>query len=90
MKNQKISPLPQEQLEEYRLSKKEKRQPRCVHCGEPLDSITQTQADYIWWVWDSKAMKYVKDDSGGSSDTPYCGQCHESDDDFVDDDLVNF
>ena len=90
MSTQKISPLPEEQLEEYKLAKKEKRQPRCTCCGEPLDTIVQTQYTSIYWTWDAKTMKYVKDDSGGDAEKAECRNCEARDWDFVDFDLVNF
>lgn len=90
MSAQKLSPLPEDQLEEYRLVKREKRQPRCTCCGEPLDTIIQTQYIRIQWTWDAKAMEYVKDDSGGDSEKAACGKCEARDWDFVDFDLVSY
>ena len=90
MPTQKISPLPDEQLEEYKLAGKEKRQPRCTYCGEPLDTISQIQTVYIKWTWDAQAKEYVKDDSGGDAEKAECRKCEARDWDFVDFDLVNF
>jgi len=75
--------------EEYLLAEAEKRQPLCIYCGKPLE-ISQTQFVSINWTWDKKKRKFIKDDSGGDADKPYCRKCETKNWDFVDFDLVNF
>jgi hypothetical protein len=90
MSKQKPSPLPKSQMEELQLAAIEGRQPRCIYCEKPLDTIVQTQYDRIKWTWDAKARQYVKDDSGGDADPPVCGKCGERDWGFVDGDVVSY
>ena len=66
--------LPDTQEEEYALAKQEGRQPRCVMCGEPLDTIVQTQYCDLTWTWDDEAKCFRKHDSG-DAEKPSCGNC---------------
>ena len=81
--------LDHSQEKEYELAKAEKRQPRCVHCGEPLDAILQTQYCDLTWHWDKESMSYRKHDSG-DAEKPYCGNCETRDRGFLDEEVYTF
>ncbi len=89
MPKQTCQPLSEDMFTEYRLAKKEKRQPRCVHCGQPLDEIRQTQYVDVRWRWDAEAGGYRKDDSDGDADPPFCFYCGVRDWDLVDFETVD-
>jgi len=76
--------------EEYKLAKKEGRQPVCIYCGKPLDKIIQSQLQVITWWWDKEKKCYVKDDCIEDADKPFCASCDKEDWDFVDEDLVDY
>lgn len=69
--------------EEYALAKKEKRQPRCVYCGEPLELIQPQQLD-IKWTWIEQEGCFRKHKGEGDADHPMCLACGAEDWDFVD------
>lgn len=69
-------------LQEYKKAIKEKRQPICPFCGEPLE-VTQTQFTYIYWTWSDKKGRFVKDDSRGDAEKPFCVNCGMKCWDFV-------
>ena len=91
--NGKLKPLytglDHSQEEEYEMAKAENRQPRCVHCGEPLDRILQTQYDDLTWTWNAESMSYDKHD-GGDAEKPYCGNCEAKDRGFLDEEVYTF
>ena len=58
------------------------KQPNCPYCGKPLE-VNSTQRVFIDWEWDKKLKKYVKDDSKGDADKPYCRACQTGDWDFA-------
>lgn len=64
-----------EQVLEFKKSISEGRQPVCTGCGHKMNEVRQTQYTFIKWKWNQKLMKYVKDDSGGDADKPYCCCC---------------
>lgn len=68
--------------EEYQRAIKEGRQPNCPYCGKPLE-VTQTQATFIFWNWNEEQKRYVKNDTGGDADKPYCVRCEAKDWDFI-------
>jgi hypothetical protein len=83
-----------DQAEEMRLAAQQKRQPICIYCRHPLDNLTQTQYQFIYWTWNPKTKTYDKDDSQGDADKAYhkcevCG-CETKDWDFVDQNLVSY
>ena len=67
---------------EYKKAIKEKRQPNCPYCGKPLE-VTQTHSTFINWNWDKKKGRYIKNDTDGDCDKPYCVYCEARDWDFV-------
>lgn len=71
------------QTDEFAAARAEKRQPICVHCGELLDTVCETQIVDISWQWNDVTGKYEKDDSGGDSCKPYCDNCGVHDYDFT-------
>jgi len=77
------------QEEEYKLAHAEGRQPRCVHCSEPLETILQTQYCDLTWTWDKESKSYKKSD-GGDAEKPYCGNCETRDRDFLDEEVYTF
>ena len=76
-------------LEEYQKAKKEGRQPNCPFCNRPLE-LSQTQYTDIHWTWNTEEKRYIKDDSSGDAEKPYCVHCDTKDWDFIDFDLVDF
>jgi len=81
--------LPDDQTAEYELAHKEKRQPRCIDCGQPLDKILQTQYTDLTWTWNSETMSYDKHD-GGDAEKPSCGNCGGKNWDLCDEDVYTF
>lgn len=81
--------LDHSQEEEYELAHAEGRQPRCVHCGEALDTILQTQYTDLTWTWDEESKSYHKQD-GGDAEKPYCGNCETKDWSFCDESVYTF
>ena len=75
--------------EEYELAHKEGRQPLCVYCGEPLE-ISQTQSEFIYWRWNKKQKKFLKLDTDGDADKPFCCACEARDWDFLDETIYTF
>lgn len=75
--------MAEDQNQEYADALQEGRQPLCIWCEKPLDKICQTQYDYLVWVWDAKAKRYTKDDSGADSDKPYHYGCETGDWEFL-------
>ena len=82
--------LPETMEEEFELAKKEGRQPRCVHCGKPLDRVEETQLDFITWIWDKKTMSYIKQPPAGDTETPYCANCGAHDYEFTQNDFIDY
>ncbi len=84
------------QEEEMKLAAGQKRQPICVYCKHPLDTVIEYQDEGIVWTYSKHLKKYLKDDSDGSADEPYhmCGKCNNGceirDWDFIDYKLIDF
>ena len=62
---------------EFVLALEQKRQPVCVSCKEPLDTITQMQYEGITWTWNKEKMQFEKEKTpyGEDSDKPKCSKC---------------
>ena len=84
------SALPKTMPEEFELAKAEGRQPRCVHCGDPLDSVVEVQHVVIIWNWNAEEKCYEKDDSGGDSYGAQCDNCEAKDPDFTGNDFIDY
>ena len=82
--------LPDSMEEEFELAKAERRQPRCIYCGKPLDRVVEVQSTVIIWTWNAKEKRYYKDDSAGSSDCPQCDRCEQKDWDFTSNDFIDY
>ncbi len=84
------------QEEEMKLAAEEKRQPICVYCNHPLDTVIEYQDTGIVWTYSKHLRKYLKDDTDGDADEPYhiCSkcknQCEAKDWDFIDYKLIDF
>jgi len=91
MSDQKVADaLSEIQEEEFKLAKKEDRQPRCVYCGEPLDFVKEVQDVCITWTWDRETKSYSKTEDDGSSYKPYCGKCEAHDWDFSNNEFIEY
>ncbi len=77
--------LPDTMREEYKLARKEGRQPRCIYCGEPLQ-VYQNQHVYYTWEWNERKKCFERSAEDGDSDKPFCACCEISDWDFIDED----
>jgi len=77
-------------LVEYQMAEEQERQPRCIHCGHPLDTVFQTHIVDIVWTWNPEKKCYDKDDSGGDANAPTCGHCEARDWNFVDEKFISF
>ena len=75
--------LGETQQEEFDKAFKEKRQPYCIYCKNPLDSIRETQEVDLFWGWDAKKKIYVKGEGNGCSNKPYCANCEVKDWEFT-------
>jgi len=82
--------LPETMAEEFKLATAEGRQPRCIHCGQPLNRVEETQLDFLAWVWNEETKQYDKQPSSGDSDKPYCANCGTKDYDFLDNDFIDY
>ena len=82
--------LDRSQAEEFKLAKVEERQPICVHCGELLDVVSETQDVYITWTWNPETKQYDKNDDGGGSVKPYCGNCEAHDWEFSNNEFIKY
>lgn len=85
-----VSAMPDTQQEEFDLAKEEARQPRCIYCGELLNTVRETQTVDILWTWNPDTKSYDKNDTGGDSDTPYCGNCEAKDWDFSNNGTIEY
>ena len=74
------------QLEELKKALEEKRQPVCVDCNQPLDTVTQYLMDWVEWTWDEAEKRYVKSQGSGDAEMPIHHECQSGDWDFVDTD----
>ena len=77
------------QGDEFILAKKERRQPLCIYCRKPLDSITETQDVGLVWTWNSDRLDYDKTEDVGIT-FPECGRCGTKDWDFTQNDLFGY
>jgi len=89
-KKPKPADLPKTMPKEFELAKAEGRQPRCIHCGDPLDTVVEVQTVTIIWTWNAKEKRYLKDDSGGDSYQPECDNCGTKDNDFTGNDFIDY
>jgi len=82
------------QEEEMKLAIQEKRQPMCVYCEHPLDTLIEYQSTRIVWTYNEGLKKYLKDDSDGDADKPFhnCSKCscEAYDWEFIDYNLIDF
>lgn len=78
------------QKEECEDAFKENRQPRCVHCGNPLDRVGLIQETHLLWEWDRKQKKYVQTVSDEGLNDPMCGHCFSEDWDFTDNKWITY
>lgn len=84
------------QEEEMKLAVGEKRQPICVYCNHPLDTVIEYQDARIVWTYSKELKTYLKDSSDGDADEPYhmCRQCKNGceakDWEFIDYKLIDF
>ncbi len=82
------------QEEEMKLAIQEKRQPICVYCNHPLDTLIEYQDTRIVWTYDKELKRYLKDDNDGDADKPFhnCGKCacDAYDWEFIDYNLIDF
>ncbi len=83
------------QAKEMRLAAREKRQPKCVYCGHPLDRVLQTEYDHLTWSWNPEKGWFFRD-AVGDADKPYhdCRLCPNGcgarDWDFTDNELISY
>lgn len=86
----------QTQEEEMKLAAMEKRQPNCVYCKHPLDTVIEYQDMRIVWTYSKQLNEYLKDSSDGDADEPYhmCRKgeksCEAKDWGFIDYNLIDF
>lgn len=66
------------QKQEMQDAQNKKRIPKCVSCNHKLLEISQTQYDYIDWIWNEATGRYKKTDSHGDADKPR-HNCHVKD-----------
>ena len=84
-----------DQEKEMKLALRDNRQPNCVYCDHPLDSVKQLQNEDITWTWNKLLKRYDKSDDGGA-ERPYhyCGECRDnceaSDWNYVDERLIDY
>lgn len=58
---------------EFRQAIKEKRQPNCPVCGEPL-AVGQTLYEFVSWKWDDEVKRYISHPTGHASSVE-CQSC---------------
>ena len=85
-----VKALPETQQDEFDLAKEEGRQPRCIYCEKPLDVVREEQTVDIVWTWNRETMSYDKNDEGGDSDKPYCGNCAAKDWEFSNNGTIEY
>ena len=79
------------QQDEFEEALKEERQPDCVHCGNPLDRVSETQGIHLVWEWDNKRKQYSKSETdAGWSDKPMCDNCQTKDWDFTNNEWIAY
>ncbi len=72
------------QLEEFHKALQEKRQPVCVNCNKPLDTITQYLMEWLSWTWDEKSKRYIKGEGSGDAEKPIHEGCGQDNWDLID------
>ena len=79
------------QKDEFQDALKENRQPKCIHCGYLLDSVSESQGILLRWEWDKKQRRYVKSETDdGWSDKPMCDHCQTKDWDFTNNEWIKY
>ena len=71
-------------IDEFQEAREEGRQPVCISCNEPIETIRQHQNEYIDWNWDEEKKRFVKAPETGHAEKPYCLNCNYEDWDFLD------
>lgn len=72
------------QLEEFQKALQEKRQPICVNCNKPLDTIIQFLMEWVNWTWDDRSKRYIKGEESGEPEIPIHDECGKSNWDLID------
>ena len=71
------------QRDEFILAKKERRQPLCVYCQEPLDNIIEKWDLILVWNWSPEELKYVKATMVYNNGESKCDCCETKDREFT-------
>lgn len=61
---------------------KEKRQPACPHCGQPL-VVEVIHQRVVRWFWNTVSQRYEHEEADGHVEQPTCINCGVADPDFI-------